>query len=56
MKSFKSLSEGTIKVLEQTYRIQQKDYKRELIYDNTGKLITTRPYNLGNITPSLNLS
>jgi len=42
-KWYKSLSEGTIRVLEQTYTLQQTHNKRELVYADN-KLIGTRPY------------
>jgi hypothetical protein len=45
-KWYKSLTEGTISLLEQSYTLQQTDNKRELIYDSTNQLIGTKPYNL----------
>jgi DNA polymerase type B, organellar and viral len=46
-KWFKSLSEGSIKVLEQSYTLQQTDNKRQLVYDTiTNKLIGTTPYHI----------
>lgn len=42
-KWYKSLSEGTISVLQQSYTLRQTDNKRELIFDN-GKVINSKPY------------
>ena len=51
-KTFRSLSAGTIKVLEQTYGLVTTDNKRELVYSpfggEKGILIGTRPYNINN--------
>lgn len=43
-KWFKSLSQGSINVLKQTYTLQQSDNKRELMYNNKNILIDTKPY------------
>jgi hypothetical protein len=43
VKWFKNLSEGSIKVIEQSYAIKHNSNKRQLIYDND-ILISTKPY------------
>ena len=42
-KWFRSLSEGNINILEQTYNLKVTGNKRELIYDNNNILIGTKP-------------
>lgn len=45
-KSYKSLTKGSIFLLEQTYTLQQTDNKRELVYNDNNKLVNTRPYTI----------
>jgi len=47
-KWYKSLSQGTIALLEQSYTLKVTDNKRELIYNSDKKLIATKPYILYN--------
>ena len=47
-KWYKSLSQGTIELLEQSYTLKITDNKRKLIYNTDKKLISTKPYNLFN--------
>lgn len=47
-KWYKSLSQGTIALLEQSYTLKTTDNKRKLIYNSKQKLIATKPYNLLN--------
>lgn len=48
--SNKSLNEGTISILEQTYTLQQTDNKRELIYSHSSnQLIDTKPYTINSL-------
>lgn len=44
-KWFKSLAKGSVTVMEQSYKLQQTDNKRQLIFDH-GKVIATKPYNI----------
>ena len=41
-KWFRSLSEGTISILDQTYNLKVTGNKRELVYSDFNKLISTR--------------
>ena len=43
-KWFKNISEGPIKVLEQSYEIKHNSNKRQLIYNESNRLIGTKPY------------
>jgi len=43
-KWYKSLTEGSIELLEQSYTLQQTDNKRKLIYNSNNKLVNTKPY------------
>lgn len=43
-KWFKNISEGSIKVLEQSYEIKHNSNKRQLIYNGFNRLIGTKPY------------
>jgi hypothetical protein len=51
-KWYRSLGEGSINILEQTYQLKVTGNKRELIYKD-GKLIGTKPLSINN--PPLNL-
>jgi hypothetical protein len=42
----KSLSEGMISVLDQSYTLRQTDNKRQLLFDNNNKLFATKPYHI----------
>jgi len=45
-KWFRNLSEANIQILEQSFSIQINSLKRELIYSNTGKLLSTKAIKL----------
>lgn len=47
-KWFKDLSKGSIRVIEQSYTLQQTDNKRQLLYDNN-ILVNTQPYKIKEI-------
>jgi len=40
----KFLNEGHIEVIDQLYTLKITDNKRKLIYNENGKLISTKPY------------
>jgi hypothetical protein len=42
-KWYKSLSEGSIKISDEIYTLAVIENKRELIYNETNKLINTKP-------------
>jgi hypothetical protein len=45
-KWFRNLSESKINIIAQIYSIKVTDNKRELIYDNNNKLISTKNYKI----------
>ena len=47
-KWIKHLTEGNIEIINEMYTLQVTDNKRELIYDENNKLISTKPYIINN--------
>jgi len=45
-KWYKSLTKGTIDVLNQSYTLRQTDNKRQLFFDSNNKLIFTKPFHI----------
>ena len=51
-KSYKSLSEGSIKLIKEAYNLVATDSKRELVYNEDGLLVKTIPFRISSPHPA----